>query len=106
MISESKIHLRLEINSNCYLQILTPEDVSSEYIRWLNDYEISKYTEQRFETHNHETVAKFVAQKYQSSSDFLFGIYLRKSPNIHLPSNRRLASNTDQRMELVFFEVG
>lgn len=78
MISESKIHLRLEINSNCYLQILTPEDVSSEYIRWLNDYEISKYTEQRFETHNHETVAKFVAQKYQSSSDFLFGIFFNE----------------------------
>ena len=34
------------------LKVLTPKDVSDEYVSWLNDYEVVRYTEQTFVKRN------------------------------------------------------
>jgi len=65
----------LQIDDNFSLRILTSEDVSDAYVRWMNDYEIVQYTEQRFYKHTAEDVKKFVSEKLASNTDFLFGMY-------------------------------
>ena len=65
----------LQVNERFDLKVLSPEDVSEEYVGWMNDYEVVRYTEQRFYTHTAEGVKKFVSDKLTSKTDFLFGMY-------------------------------
>jgi ribosomal-protein-alanine N-acetyltransferase len=50
-------------------------DVSLSYKTWMNDDCVFKYTEQRFFLHSYESLFKFVAQKFYSNHDYLFGIF-------------------------------
>ena len=70
-----KKEIILKVNSLCFLRVLNEGDVSKDYISWLNDYEVSKYTQQRFIEHNFKRVKDFVMQKLRSSVDILFGIF-------------------------------
>lgn len=58
------------------LKLLTLEDVSERYVAWLNDYEVVKFTEQRFASHSREMVREFVARKMAASNEFLYGIFV------------------------------
>ena len=57
------------------LKVLTPKDVSDEYVSWLNDYEGVRFTDQKSVEHNKEGVADFVNDKLNSNVDLLFGIF-------------------------------
>ena len=57
------------------LKVLTPKDVSDEYVSWLNDYEVVRFTDQKSVEHNKEGVADFVNDKLNSNVDLLFGIF-------------------------------
>jgi len=70
-----KEEIIINVRGNCFLRILRENDISENYISWLNDYEITKYTEQRFYKHNFENVRNFVNDKFKSKNDFLFGIF-------------------------------
>ena len=70
-----KKKILLSISNICYLRILIKNDVSEEYVSWINDYEITKYTELKNIKHNMSNVREFVDQKFNSKKDFLFGIY-------------------------------
>ena len=37
----------LSIDESLYMRVIDIEDVTSEYLSWLNNYEITKYTEQK-----------------------------------------------------------
>ena len=71
----------IKVDSNCFLRVLNKRDVSENYVMWLNDYEVSKYTQQKYIKHNLKSVEKFVVEKHESSNDFLFGIFYN---NIHI----------------------
>ena len=71
----------IKVDSLCFLRVLNERDVSENYVSWLNNYEISKYTQQKFIKHNLNNVEEFVKQKRESSIDLLFGIFY---DNIHL----------------------
>ena len=73
---EQKEEMHLVVDENCSLRIITKEDVSDDYVNWMNDYEITKYTEQRFRSHSIRDVEKFVEEKLNSQSDLLFGIFI------------------------------
>ena len=73
---KKKENIKLIVNSNCQLRILTKKDVSDDYIFWINDFDVTKYTEQRFRSHTKLDVENFVDEKFNSESDYLFGIYL------------------------------
>ena len=73
-ISEKK-NIVLTINNNCYLKILKEKDITKEYVSWLNDEEVIKYTDIRFSKQNTINIKNFVKKKFSSNSDFLFGIY-------------------------------
>ena len=60
-------------------KILKKSDVTPKYISWLNDYEVTQFTEQKYLKHNYESVLNFVIEKYKSEQDFLFGIFYKNS---------------------------
>ena len=62
-----------------FLKELNVSDVSKNYVSWLNDYEIVKYTEQKYKKHTLKNVKSFVFEKRKSKSEFLYGIYLKKN---------------------------
>ena len=71
----------LRVNDQIHLKILKVSDVNESYVKWLNDYEVTKYTEQRYFKHDVTRVKKFVDEKYKSENDLLFGIYFE---NLHI----------------------
>tara|TARA_A100001388_G_C28452919_1_gene349495 strand:- start:29 stop:565 length:537 start_codon:yes stop_codon:yes gene_type:complete len=71
----NKKKLKLTISKLLHLKILNVNDITSNYVNWLNDYEIVKFTEQRHFKHNLKKVRQFVREKYKSPKNFLFGIY-------------------------------
>ena len=62
---------------------LTKEDVSEQYVGWLNDSEINQFLETRFSEQNLETCEQFVTQMQNDSNSFLFGIFSKES-NVHM----------------------
>ena len=62
-----------------YLKELTINDVSKSYVKWMGDYEIHKYTSQKYEKSTFKSVAKYVREKKNLKNEFLYGIFLRKN---------------------------
>jgi len=58
------------------LKELELTDVTRKYIDWLNDSEINKYLETRFQYQDKYKVKEFVEKCRSSELDFLFGIFL------------------------------
>lgn len=44
-----------------YLRKLQEADANDEYLRWMNDYEVVKYTESRFFPHTFESLNKYIS---------------------------------------------
>jgi len=77
---------------NLVLKIFLINHITKEYINWLNDKKVVKYTEQRFLKHNESSVKKFVSKNLNSKKNYLFGIYFKKKHvgNIKLgPINKK-----------------
>lgn len=47
------------------------EDLTDEYLSWLNDPEITKYSNQRFIQHNYESSRAYLESFYESNNLFL-----------------------------------
>ena len=62
-----------------YLKELTKKDVTQKYVNWMNDYEVHKFTEQKYKKHNLKDVKKFIIEKKKSKNEFLYGIYIKKN---------------------------
>ena len=60
-LSNKKITLK--INKNLYLKTLEEKKCSKKYVNWLNDYEITKFTEQKNYKHNISSIKSFVKKK-------------------------------------------
>ena len=73
---EDKVNLKLIVNNDIFIRIISKEDVSLTYLNWLKNDEIMKFTEQNNKNHTLESTNKFVEEKLQSKFDFLFGIFL------------------------------
>lgn len=77
MIKNEKLLISSEYDF--YIKQLTKSDVSENYINWLNDYDVVKYTEQRHFRHSYNSVCDFVEQKLVSEDSYLFGIFFKKN---------------------------
>jgi RimJ/RimL family protein N-acetyltransferase len=72
-------------NTSVYLKELKTKDVTLKYIKWMNDYEVTKYTEQKYFKHSKRKIIKFVNNKLKSKSEYLYGIFLKnKNMKIHV----------------------
>ncbi len=67
------------IDKNIFLKTLNQKDVSKNYVNWLNDYEVTKFTEQKNCKHTFKSVKSFVIEKYISNNDYFFGIYFNNT---------------------------
>ena len=85
-LSNLKNRVFLLPNKQLTLKILSHKDVSDEYVSWLNDYEVVRFTEQKYAKHNKEGIIAFVNDKFNSNTDLLFGIFfdIRHIGNIKL----------------------
>lgn len=85
------------VTKRLVLRELSPEDVSKQYVAWLNDPQINRFLESRFSTQSRESICQFVDSMAASETDILFGIFLaedeRHIGNIRLgpidPPHRR-----------------
>ena len=70
-------------HNSIYLQELNIDDVSRDYIKWLNNYSVVRFTEQKFYKHTIKSVKKFVIEKKKKKDEFLLGIFL-SNKKIHV----------------------
>ena len=47
----------------------------------MNDFEVHKYTEQKYKKHTLKDIKSYVTQKNKSKNEFLFGIFLKENNN-------------------------
>lgn len=71
---------------------LTPEDVTERYVGWLNDPQINRYLESRFERHTLDSTRTFVADCAASSKSVLFGIRCKHMDGAHV-GNIKIETN-------------
>ena len=73
------------MKKNLILKKLLPEDANPEYLKWMNDKEVTKFTEQRFKKHSLSEIKNFIKEKNISKVEFLFGIFVvDKSVKTHV----------------------
>ncbi len=66
------------VNSDrLFFKTLTKDDVSEQYLRWLNDPDINQYLETRFNPQSPETCEQFISDMEKDPSSHLFGIYIK-----------------------------
>jgi [ribosomal protein S5]-alanine N-acetyltransferase len=63
------------ISDRLSLQILNQSDISSPYIDWMNDRDVVRYTEQRFNLTTWDNTTFYINQMAESSVDLFYGIY-------------------------------
>ena len=88
-----------------YLKELNVSDVNQAYVKWLNDYSIAKFTEQKFTKHTILTVKKFVNQKKKNKDKFFFGIFLSKE-KIHVGNIKLGPINTKHKYAEISYFIG
>jgi RimJ/RimL family protein N-acetyltransferase len=54
-----------------YLRPVEAGDANQSYCRWMNDPEVTRYTESRFSTHTVESIKCYIEKEMQSGSIFL-----------------------------------
>ena len=99
----SKTEHRYKINAQTYLKLLNPDDVSDAYVSWMNNYEIVKFTEQRYLPQTKENITKFVLNKQKAENEFLFGIFFE---NQHVGSIKLGPINPYHKTADVSFIIG
>ena len=63
------------------LKELTIKDYSKKYLKWMNDKDIQKFTEQRHIKHSKKSIIQFIKNKKKSKNEFLYGIFLKTNKN-------------------------
>ena len=74
------------------LKKINSRNISVDYIRWMNDWEIIKYTEQRYAKTSKKDILKYLNEINKSKENFIFGIFTKnKNKYIHI-GNIKLGS--------------
>lgn len=66
------------------LFLLEPPHVTSSYVSWLNDPQVSRYLESRFSSHTLESTAEFVRTCLESDKNLFLGIRYRTLGGRHV----------------------
>lgn len=61
-----------------FLRRLTEDDVTEDYVRWMNDPEINQYLESRFVTHTIESTKSFI-RSVTNDNNYQFGIFIKET---------------------------
>lgn len=66
-----------------YIKLLSEEDVTKEYVDWMNNSEITKFLESRWSSFTLSDLKQFVSSMNSSQNNYFFGIY-DKNNNKHI----------------------
>lgn len=58
-----------------FLRDLLPEDVTADYVEWMNDPDVVQFTESRFVVHTQECIQEFVEQFRVNPAVMLLAIF-------------------------------
>lgn len=61
-----------------FLRRLTEDDVTEDYVRWMNDPEINQYLESRFTVQTIESTKAFI-RSVTNDNNYQFGIFVKES---------------------------
>ena len=79
------------INENqVTLKLLEIKDYTPNYLVWMNNKEITLFTEQRHIKQTKKKILEFIKDKQKSKNEFLFGIFLNKKNKIVHVGNIKL----------------
>lgn len=68
----------LIVGERIYLREVRPSDVNETYYRWMNDPEVTQYTESRFFPNSMETLREYVGRFQHDPHNLFLAIVLRK----------------------------
>jgi len=71
------------IGNKIFLKILSPDDVGEKYLTWMQDKEVTKFLESRWDEYSVKKLKEYVKKTNDSSDNFLFGIFLKEN-NTHI----------------------
>ena len=66
-----------------YLRNLTENDVTPNYVSWLNDKEVNRYLESRYRNYSKDDLVQYVRYVNNQKQSSLFGLFLKKD-NKHI----------------------
>lgn len=82
-----------------YLDILSDDNVSPDYVNWMNDYQITRYLESRWKAQTQQSIQDYIRYMNKSDNDILFGIFQkderRHIGNIKIGSINWIHRNAD-----------
>ena len=83
------------------------KDISKNYLGWLNDSEVQKYTEQNYKKHSLIDIRNFVKKKNESKKEFLYGIFLKKNNlDIHIGNIKLGPINFELKSAQISYFIG
>lgn len=83
------------------------KDISNKYLKWMNDLEVHKYTEQKYIKQSKNKIRKFVKEKNKSKNEFLYGIFLKKKNlNVHIGNIKLGAINFTHKTGQISYFIG
>ena len=62
-----------------YLRSLSFENVSYNYVNWMNDEETNQFLESRFKTWTTGDIIEYIKATNESGDNFLFGLFLKEN---------------------------
>lgn len=86
-------------------RILKIEDVSDRYISWLNDSDINKFLETRFQVQTRESCESFVLAMQEDPSHYLFGIFDNES-GLHIGNIKLGFIDANHKKAQISFFIG
>jgi len=89
------------IGDKCYLRKFRMKDVNKNYLKWINDKEVTKYLESRFDTHSISSLMKYVKNILKNCNIMFFAI-VDKEKNKHIGNLKIGPINKNHR----FAEIG
>ena len=80
---------------------------SKEYVGWLNDKDLMRFTEVRFQKHTMQNVKKYVSEIYKSKTDFLYGAFVQeKNKKIHIGNIKLGGINSYHKFADIAYIIG
>ena len=92
--------------SNIQLKELNSQLVSDRYVEWMNDFQITKLTEQRFFKHTKKTIIEFVNEKKYSKNEHLFGIFYVNEQKTHIGNIKLGPINYHHKFAEISYLIG
>ena len=77
---------------NIKLKKLKLSDANRRYLSWLQDYEITRYTDQCYIKQSLKVIRNYIQNKNKSKNDYLFGIFVKVKKKYFHIGNIRLSN--------------